>query len=83
MPPWFLARRAFTMQIVYLLHHYYETEFGCDEVKILGIFSSQQEAETAIKTYLDLPGFRDRKDDFYIDAYELNKKRWIEGFGIE
>lgn len=68
------------MRKVYLLEHGYVDDFGCDDTKILGIFSSQQEAESAIETYLELPGFRDRKDGFRIDTYELNKKHWVDGF---
>lgn len=67
-------------KVVYLLQHSYEIETGCDETKILGIFSSQQMAEEAVEVYRQLPGFRDRKEDFYIDKYEVNKRYWVDGY---
>ena len=67
---------------VYLLQHSYEIDNGCDETKILGIFSSQQTAEEAIEGYKKLPGFRNKQENFFIDKYELDKKHWAEGFGI-
>ena len=67
-------------KVVYLLQHSYEIETGCDETKILGIFSSQQMAEEAVEVYRQLPGFRDRKEDFYIDKYEVDKRYWVDGY---
>ena len=67
-------------KVVYLLQHSYEIETGCDETKILGILSSQQMAEEAVEVYRQLPGFRDRKEDFYIDKYEVNKRYWVDGY---
>ena len=63
-----------------LLQHSYELEKGCDETKVLGIFSSRQMAEEAVGSYRQLPGFRDKKEDFYIDKYEVNKKYWGDGY---
>ena len=39
----------------YVLHHSYELENGCDEAKLLGVFSSYEKAETAISEYKKLP----------------------------
>lgn len=65
---------------VYLLQHSYELKNGCDETKVLGIFSTQKEAKEAIEIYQYLPGFRNKKEDFFIDEYEMNKKYWTDGF---
>ena len=70
----------FMEKVVYLLQHSYELENGCDETKVLGIFSSQQMAEEAVRSYRQLPGFRDKKADFCIDKYEVNKKYWGDGY---
>lgn len=67
---------------VYLLQHSYEKDNGCDETKTLGIFSSEENAKDAIQNYINLPGFKDMPDEFYIDVYELDKQHWSEGFGI-
>ena len=66
--------------VVYLLEHSYETADGCDHIKTLGIFSSQENAENAIQKYKELPGFREFLDGFFVDKYELDKREWIEVF---
>lgn len=70
-------------RVVYLLQHSYEVDNEYDETKILGIFSDKQKAEEALAEYKQLPGFKDKPNDFYIDEYELDKKNWIEGFGVD
>ncbi len=68
------------MNLVYLLQHIYESDNGYEESKVLGIFSSEIEAKKAVLLYKDLPGFKDRPADFYIDPYEINRKYWPQGF---
>ena len=71
------------METVYLLQHTYPYgEYDeYDEVKILGIYASREGAEEAVRFYRQLPGFRDHSEEcFVIDAYELNKGEWREGF---
>jgi hypothetical protein len=48
--------------------------------RLLGVFKSEQDAKSSIQKYLELPGFKDAKEDFLIDKYELNKERWTEGY---
>ena len=71
------------MDCVYLLEHSYqqiEGDYDTTETKTLGIFSSKEEAETAVEFYKTLKGFKDYPDCFNIDRYELNDKEWTEGF---
>lgn len=70
---------------VYLLQHSYEYEIykdvKTDETKIIGIYSSKEKAEEVKKQFKIKQGFdRFPEDCFYIDAYELDKDNWIEGF---
>lgn len=67
---------------VYILQHSIPRGDHADE-KLIGAYSSQIEAERAISRLKDKPGFRDPKGEFTIDAYELNKDHWSEGFGVE
>lgn len=68
------------METVYLLQHNYEID-GCDETKIIGIYSSRANAEATIVKYKSLLGFKDYPQEcFYIDEYEINKNHWEEGF---
>ena len=70
---------------VYLLQHSYEKvvveDIKIDEVKIIGIYSSYENAEQVKKEYINKPGFNKFAEDcFYIDEYELNQNNWTEGF---
>ena len=64
---------------VYILQHSYELD-GCDETKLIGIYSSLSSAEGAKQRLRLQPGFKDHPDDFAVDAYELDMDHWKEGF---
>lgn len=68
------------LQEVYLLQHSYELESGCNEIKVLGIFSSEKSAKDAIEMYKKLPGFCEHMKDFYIDKYFVDERCWTEGY---
>lgn len=70
---------------VYLLQHSYEKEIDeelkVDETKIIGIYSSYENAEQVKKEFKNRKGFnRFSEDFFYIDEYELDQNNWSEGF---
>ena len=68
------------MTTVYVLQHVVR-EFEDDEdVKMIGVYSSESDARQAIARLADQPGFRDHPGGFQIDPYELNKDHWTEGF---
>ena len=64
---------------VYVLMHSYLSD-GCDEMKLIGIYSSVESAEGACQRLRQQPGFDDHPNDFAIDAYELDMDHWTEGF---
>ncbi|NIK76421.1 hypothetical protein FHS15_001546 [Paenibacillus castaneae] len=70
------------MKTVFLVEHSYEVgEDGVyDETKLIGIYSSLEKAESVVKRYKTIPGFRDYLDAFYIVEYEIDKDNWREGF---
>jgi hypothetical protein len=51
-----------------------------DDLKILGIYSSEHAAQERIGRARTQPGFREEPDCFLIDPYTLDEDRWIEGF---
>ncbi len=67
------------MMFVYLVQHSYENN-GCEETKIIGIYSSRSKAKEAVEKYKQIKGFKDYPDDFYIASYEVDKDHWCEGF---
>ena len=68
------------MTSVYLLWHEYEIEPERDETKLLGVFTSVANAESAKAYFLTQPGFRDYPDSFEIAETPLDKRLWSEGF---
>jgi hypothetical protein len=65
---------------VFLLAHVHELSPEQEDVKIIGIYSTQAQAEAAQKRAKRLPGFKDVPEGFSIDAYELDEDNWVEGF---
>ncbi len=81
------------MQHVFVLQHLNSNSGdGCDDVKFIGVYSSRENAMSAIARLKNEPGFRDNsnlidpsssdgEDGFYIDECEINLDHWTEGFG--
>ena len=68
---------------MYLLYHMYEYgEDEYEEIKFLGIYSSEQEASNAMERYYKLPGFKEYPKEFFIiDDHVVNEDTyWKEGF---
>jgi hypothetical protein len=65
---------------VYLLMHARELEDDAEEIKTLGIYSSEETVEAAILRYRELPGFRDYPEDFFVSEFEVDEDDWTEGF---
>ncbi|RKE05149.1 hypothetical protein [Streptomyces sp. TLI_171] len=55
-------------------------EQGGDDVKLLGIYSSEAAAEERMRSARLLPGFADEPDCFRIGEYDLDEDDWTEGF---
>jgi hypothetical protein len=66
--------------IVYVLQHVHTFDTDEEDVKLIGVYSSQGAAEAAAGRATELPGFRDAADGFSIDAYELDHDNWVEGY---
>lgn len=64
---------------VYLLQHEYECD-GADEIKLVGVYASEREAEEARRRSGRLPGFKDHPDGFSISPYEVGRDLWTDGF---
>ena len=68
------------MTTVYLLWHLHETEFGDDDNKFIGAYSTEANAQAAIEQLKDQPGFKDSPEEFKIYPCTLNDTSWREGF---
>jgi len=66
-------------ELVYVLQHVAKT--GDEEnVKFIGVYSSEQNAKDAINRFKNKPGFSKFREGFNIDVYKLNDDHWVEGF---
>lgn len=68
------------MNQVWTLHHVHEFEDGHEDVKLIGIFSSEAIAVQVKGRLQDQPGFRDWPEGFSIDPHTLDDTGWREGF---
>ncbi len=64
---------------VFILQHVHP-EDDIEDVKTLGVYSSQENAERARKRYLRLPGFRDWPAGFCVGRYDIDQDEWTDGF---
>jgi len=51
-----------------------------DDVKLLGVYSSDAAARARIESARLLPGFSGEPDCFQISPYTLDKHEWTEGY---
>jgi hypothetical protein len=65
---------------VFLVQHARTTQDEEEDVKIIGVYSSEEMARSAIKRLSSKPGFADPGGEFFVDAYDLDRDHWEEGF---
>ncbi|WP_433560927.1 DUF7336 domain-containing protein [Nocardia sp. CA-151230] len=51
-----------------------------DEVKLLGVYSTEQRAQERIREAQTLPGFRNEPDCFHIDKCQVDKDDRTSGY---
>ncbi len=64
---------------VFILQHVHP-EDGLEDVRTLGVYSSEENAERAKQRYLHLPGFQNWPAGFCIGRYEIDGDEWTDGF---
>lgn len=68
------------MSELYLVQHENVDEGYIEEMRIIGIYSSEKEAQNAIERVKKLYGFSDYLRGFQITKYILDKDQWVAGF---
>ncbi|MFT4076067.1 MAG: hypothetical protein QM647_11105 [Asticcacaulis sp.] len=68
------------MDQVWLLHHTHRVNEDHEDIKLLGVFSSPEQAERARQRAVNLPGFKDTPDGFSIDKYLIDRMGWTTGY---
>jgi homoserine kinase type II len=69
------------MEIAYVLHHVRADDEHGGDAKLIGVYRSEESAQTAVHRLSDQAGFRDYPGGFEISPYPLDKDHWVEGFG--
>ena len=65
---------------VFVLQHVREIAAGREDTKFLGAYSTEEPANEAIQRAVLVPGFGEAPHGFHIDAYEVDKDYWTEGY---
>jgi hypothetical protein len=64
---------------VFVVMHEHDLD-GCDDVKFIGVYSTARRGRAAVARAKGLPGFRDHPGGFSVDAHEVDRTHWPEGF---
>jgi hypothetical protein len=65
---------------VFLVQHVREHDDRSEDVKLIGVYSSDAKAQAAIARLRSQPGFSDFPDGFHVDRYVVDEDHWREGF---
>ena len=65
---------------VYVLQHIHVMDDGAEDVKLVGVYSTWENAQAAIKRLGQAPGFLDAPAGFHIDEYQVDRDQWVEGY---
>ena len=68
------------MTSVFVLQHTQGSEDGDENVKFIGVYSSQEKAQAAVTRIGRVPGFSDDPGGFHIDEYRIDQDQWVDGY---
>ena len=68
------------MATVFVLHHVRSDSEFSDDAKLIGVYSSEENAKAARDRLKAQPGFKDYPNGWDIGRYPLDKDHWQEGF---
>ena len=71
------------MNSVFVLFHVRSDDEYGDDAKLIGVYSTNENAKSAISRLLPQPGFRDHPSGFTIEEYRIDQDNWTEGFGFD
>ena len=68
------------LRFVYIVQHVHKITEDNEDIKFVGVYSTQRTAREAVSRLRRAEGFRDHPRGFYVGKYEIDKDHWIEGF---
>jgi hypothetical protein len=71
------------MDVVFLLWYLQAPDTADEDELLIGVYSTEKEANMAIERLKDRPGFADAPSGFQIHPYKINSDGWTEGFVLD
>jgi len=68
------------MTKVFIVQHSRKSEGDYEDVKLIGVYSSKNSAESVVTRLKDVQGFNNHPEGFSIDEYKVDEDHWLEGF---
>lgn len=65
---------------VFVVQHVHELKGDDEDVKLIGVYSTEENARAAVARLSLQPGFRESASGFHVDRYTVDKDHWAEGF---
>lgn len=65
---------------VFLVYHVRVLNDDEEDVKLLGVYSTEKHAADAVERARRLPGFSDAPEGFIIDRYVVDEDHWTDGY---
>jgi hypothetical protein len=65
---------------VFVVQHAHALDEDNEDLKFIGVYSTEENAKTAVSRLSLRPGFRETADGFHIDRYVVDKDHWTDGF---
>jgi homoserine kinase type II len=62
--------------MLFVLWHEHKTDFGDNEEKYIGTYSTKEKAHAAIERLTLQPGFKKYPDGFRVEPRELDQTSW-------
>jgi hypothetical protein len=68
------------MSRVFVVQHVHTLDDDVEDIKLIGVYSSRENAEAAVARLSRQPGFADAPDGFHVDEYRVDQDQWTEGY---
>ena len=65
---------------VFIVHHVHQLAENADDVKLIGVYSTEESARAAITRLSLQPGFCETASGFQLERYSVDEDHWTEGF---
>ena len=65
---------------VFVVQHSRQISNDREDVKLIGVYGSQERAQEAVDRLRLVEGFRDHPNGFSIDRYIVDQDHWTQGF---